>query len=258
MSVPLKLKFGVVAAGLSCLVVGYACAQQVIDQQLDRAGQAREAAQQPGQIDQTATPQEGQPYTAQFRGTQGAGGQSQEVQKYIASCLLSKNQAEVEFAQMAQQQSQNPQVKEFAQMLVKDHTQLVQKLQPLAGAGQIDAQRQIGQAGGQNDALGQLATIEKAIGERCKENFREELQQKQGSEFDKCYVGSQIAGHMHSVAALEVLQQQGPGQVKQLAQEALPKVQQHLDHAKQLMKQLEGETTSSTNQAERQSPQRQR
>jgi hypothetical protein len=167
-------------------------------------------------------------------------------------------------------------------MLAQDHSQLVQKLQPLAGdqseqsaarrpglnetsqapdaAGQIDASSRPGQdAAGQIDALHQLAALEKQIGERCKQNLREELEQKQGAEFDKCYVGSQIAGHMESVAKLEVLQQQGPDQIKQLAQQALPKVQQHLDHAKQLMKKLEGASpTGSTNQAERQSSRTQR
>jgi predicted outer membrane protein len=256
--------------------MGYAWAQQVIQQ--ERPAQAREAAQ-PGQIDRPAARQEGQEYTAQFRGTRTTGGHDQEVRKFIASCLLAKNKTEVEFAKLAQQQSQNPEVKQFAQMLAQDHSQLVQKLQSLAGeqsaarrpglnetsqapdaAGQIDASSRPGQdVAGQNDALHQLAALEKQIGERCKQNLREELEQKQGAEFDKCYVGSQIAGHMESVAKLEVLQQQGPDQIKQLAQQALPKVQQHLDHAKQLMKQLEGASpTGSTNQAERQSSRTQR
>jgi predicted outer membrane protein len=257
------------------MVMGYAWAQQVIEQQ--RPAQTRDAAQ-PGQIDQSTARPEGQEYTAQYRGTQASGGQNQQLQQFIASCLLAKNKAEVEFAQLAQQESQNPQVKEFAQMLVQDHSQLVQKLQPLAGeqgaatrpglsdtsrtpgaTGQIDASQRPGQTASQHDALHKLASLEKQIGERCKENLREELQQKQGAEFDKCYVGSQIAGHMDSVAKLEVLQEQGPEQVKQLAQQALPKVQQHLEHAKQLMKQLEGAgATGSTNQAERQSPRTQR
>jgi predicted outer membrane protein len=276
MSAPLKLRVGVVAAGLSCLVMGYAWAQQVIER--ERPAQARDAAQ-PGQIDRPATQQQRQPYTAQFRGTQATGGQKEELRQFIASCLLAKNKAEVEFAQLAERQSQNPEVKQFAQMLAKDHSQLVQKLEPLAGeqsaarrpglnepartpdaTGQIDASARPGQdPAGQNDALHQLAALEKQIGERCKQNLREELQQKEGAEFDKCYVGSQIAGHMDSVAKLEVLQQQGPEQIQQLAQQALPKVQQHLDHAKQLMKQLEGASpTGSTNQAERQSPRTQR
>lgn len=264
MTTSLTKKMGAMVAVLSCLMVGYAVAQQAVREYERESGaaQQRDAADPAGQS-RTQITERGE-YTAGFRGTPGTAGADQEVQKFLASCLLSKNKAEVEFAQLAQQQSQNPEVKEFAQMLVKDHSQLVQKLQPLAGAqaattrtetrtdatGQIDAQTRIGQtATGQNAALKQLAEIDKAIGERCKEALREELQSKQGAEFDKCYVGSQIAGHMQSVATLEVLEQQGPDQLKQLAQQARPTVQQHLDHAKQLMKQLEGASPADTRAA---------
>jgi predicted outer membrane protein len=302
MSASLKLRVGVVAAGLSCLVIGYAWAQQQQDD-LPRASEQPRT----GQIDRPAT-QEGQQYTAQFRGTQATAGQNQQVQQFLAACLLAKNQAEVELGQLAQQQAQNPEVKQFAQKTVQDHRQIVQQLQPLAGtqktaarterstsldaSSQIDAERQAsdttllpGSPGatqparpgtttedlsrdasqaltadrpaGQSAALNQLAEIERQITERHKEAVREELQQKQGAEFDKCYVGGQVAGHMHMLAALEVIQEKGPDQLRQIAQQAQPTVQQHLDHAKQLMKQLEG-AGATTNRAERQPTRTQR
>lgn len=302
MSASLKMRVGVVAAGLSCLVIGYAWAQQ---QQDDLPGAPERA--NTGQLDRPAT-QEGQRYTAQFRGTQTtATGQDKELQSFLASCLLAKNEAEVELGQLAQQRAQNPEVKEFAQKTVQDHRQIVQQLQPLArmqktttrtetsldASSQIDAERQAtdttrlpgspgaaqqstrgaattenlnrddnqtltaDRAAGQNAALNQLAEIERQITERHKEAVREELQQKQGAEFDKCYVGGQVAGHMHMLAALEVIQEQGPDQLRQIAKDAQPTVQQHLDHAKQLMKQLEG-AGATTNRAERQPTRTQR
>jgi hypothetical protein len=103
--------------------------------------------------------------------------------------------------------------------------------------------------------IAQLAQIEKQIGERQKQAMLDELQQKSGAEFDKCYVGSQVSSHMQSLAALEVISQQQQGKLAQVAQQAQPTVQQHLDHAKQLAKQLEsgGQPRS---QAERQTPPR--
>ena len=290
MSALSKMKVGLIAAGLSCLVIGFAWAQQETEREYEREGapQARDtdADRDVGQIDRSTT-LERQPRTAQFRGTQpGAAGQ-QEVQQFLASCLLTKNKAEVELAQFAQQQAQNPQVKQFAQRMVEDHQQIVQKVQPLAGkqgtrtdaSGQFDAQRQTsdttrlpgspgaGQpdrdanqsltagrtAGQQNAAIKELAQIDRQITQRYFDAVREDLQQKQGAEFDKCYLASQIGGHMHMLAALEVIQQQGPDQLRQIAQQAQPKVQQHLEHAKQLMKQLEG-----SSQAERPSERTQR
>lgn len=303
MSALSRLKLGLATAGLACLVTGIAWAEQESEREYAREGSAAQARTNA----ERSTPQ-GQQYTAQFRGTQATAGQNDEVARFLAGCLLAKNQCEVELGQLAQQQAQNPEVKQFAQKMVQDHQQLVQKLQPLAGgqggysptsptqgtSSQFDAQRQTSDttrlpgspgaasqtpgardiarnedlnanqsltgeraAGKQNPALHELAQIEKQIAERHKEAVREELQQKQGAEFDKCYVGAMIGSHMHALAALEVIEQQGPEQLRQIAQQAQPKVQQHLDHAKQLMKQLEGMTATSS-QAERQSTRTQR
>jgi len=96
-------------------------------------------------------------------------------------------------------------------------------------------------------ALHQLGQIEKAIGDRCLQAAKEELQQKSGAEFDKCYVGMALGAHMHALAALEVIGQQTQGKLAQVAKQAQPTVQEHFDHAKQLAKQLEGQgSTSST------------
>jgi predicted outer membrane protein len=287
MSASLKLKGGVLAAALSCLVAGLAVAQQL--QQAPGTQPRPGQPGQPGQRDRAATQpaQRGQQYTAEFRGTQTAGGQtSQEIEHYLANCLLIKNKAEVELGQFAQQQAQSPEVKEFAQMLIKDHQQAIQKLQPLAGAQgaqgtsqrpgarQYDtqqstpaAQRQ-GQAlnqdadqsltstqpGKQNDALSQLTEIDRQISERCQELVREELQSKSGPEFDHCFVAAQIGSHTHMLAALDVLGQRSQGELRQFVQEAKPVVQRHLEHAKQLAKtQMQAQTGARAgSQAERQ------
>ncbi len=60
------------------------------------------------------------------------GGQN-EVEGYLAGCLLAKNKSEIELSQFAEQQSENPEVKKFAQMMVRDHQKMVQQLQKLAG-----------------------------------------------------------------------------------------------------------------------------
>jgi predicted outer membrane protein len=189
---------------------------------------------------------------------------------------LIKNQNEVELAQFAAQRSQNPQVKQFAQMLIEDHQTAIQRLQRVAGNPQQDRSIRpagfTGQEGGQqssasnqpqaggaarstmssdNSALRELATIDRQVAERSQQALREKLQEKQGAEFDQCFVGSQIFGHMHMIAQLEVVQQQSSGQLRQFAQEAQPKVKQHLEQAEKLAEQL---MASSTRQAGAQQP----
>ncbi|HEX2473517.1 MAG TPA: DUF4142 domain-containing protein [Lacipirellulaceae bacterium] len=299
-----RTHWAVAAAGFACLVAGSALAQRAAEQRpatqsrdniSDRATtDQNDQATQPGRVRTTQRTQLGE-RNVQLQ----AGGQKQEVEKFLAGCLLAKNKCEIEFAQLAQQQSQNPQVKEFAQMLEQDHQKIVQQLEQLAGGqagqtstrtetqsqtsaiGQNDAQRQpadttrlpgspgatqITRRQTQTEAYGaqelsgpfaQLAQIEKQIGERQKQIMLDELQQKSGVEFDKCYVGSQVGSHMQSLAALEVISQQ-QGELAQAAQQALPTVQQHLEHAKKLAKQLEGAANQPGSQAERQRPRTQR
>jgi predicted outer membrane protein len=273
MSASPKMRFGIAAAGLSCLFAGYVVAQQQVGEREDAAidqpaAQNPAIGQREGQIDRATT--ERREYTANFRGNQAnTGAQSKDVQRYIAGCLLSKNKAEVEMAEFAQQKAETPEVKEFAQKMVQDHGKLVQQLQGLAGtqagaqtgisqqretSGQVDAEQTTtaNRTADKNSPVDKLLALERQITERCTQMAREELEQKQGVEFDKCYMSAQIGGHMQMLAALEVIQQQGPEQIQQIAQQAHPKVKQHLDHAKQLMKQLEGDSDTTGSREARQ------
>jgi predicted outer membrane protein len=302
MSASPRLRIGVVAAGLCCLLLGYAIAQQQ-----QPAGQTRTRERDPsasGQTDRSSPLQidrsTAERRTANYRGAQAnASGANRAVEHYLANCLLARNEAEVQLSEIAQQKAENPDVKQFAQQMIQDHRKLIEKLQPLAGmqgsakrgasdssttrssdttalpgspgAGQTIPPSGISttvpptgttadaaastttreMSGG--GALHQLGQIERQIGERCLQMARDELQQKSGAEFDKCYVGSAIGAHMQVLAALEVIGQQTQGQLAQVAQQAQPAVQEHLDKAKQLAKQLEGPSGPRGSQAERQS-----
>jgi predicted outer membrane protein len=246
------------------------------------------------QVNRSLPARQPQPYTANYRGeTNSATAPTSSVEGYLVNCLLKQNKGEIEISQFAAEQAQDPQVKEFAQQLVKDHQQVVQKLQHFA-AGSLDSAARtvadrpatntatpsdspdrttLGATGTQdathanelgtrsatqsNAALMQLASIEEKIADRCQQALKEELQSKSGADFDQCYVGSQIAGHMHMLSALEVLSEEGPGQLKQVAADARPIVQQHLDHAKQLANDMKSNTRDSA-QAQRPSSRNER
>jgi len=101
------------------------------------------------------------------------------------------------------------------------------------------------------NAMHELMQVERQINERCLQMAKDELQQKSGAEFDKCYVGNAIGMHARALAALEVIGKQTQGTLAQVAQQAQPNVQQHFDQAKQLMKQLEGQSSAAGIQAQR-------
>lgn len=310
MSASSRLGIGVVAFALTCLVLSYAVAQQEQSGSRSRDDQSREHAAgqsdaSPGQAIDRTLQRAGsaldtvQRRIANFRG-ESANSPNQAVEHFLANCLLGQNQAEVQLSELGKEKSENAEVKQFAQQMIKDHQKLIEQLQPLAGmqtgtnpanpaaasgttngAGAAPASTTTGQplppsstaaagttgtpgatetASTTNDpnnpaaaggALHQLMQIEKQIDERCLQMAKDELQQKSGAEFDKCFVGYAIGAHNHALAALEVIGQQGPGQLAQVAQAAQPTVKQHLENAQQLMKQLESRSGSTATQAER-------
>ena len=252
--------------------------------------------------------QSSQRQTPNIRGAHAtAGGANQVVEQFLASCLLAKNQSEVELSQFAQEQAENPEVKQFAQKMVQDHQKMIQQLQQFAGnqsgtsrsstdsqfgrtsdqadrsvtSGDSSLLRTNNQSGDANqpvgatsqrsatngstnvtnrvdhgaressDAIQALMQIDRQIIERQTQAVREELQQKTGAEFDKCFMATAIGAHVNMIAALEVIEQQGQGQLAQVAEQARPVAEQHLKHAKQLMKQLEARAGTNSGQAER-------
>lgn len=76
----------------------------------------------------------------------GSAGQS------IALTLLLGNQEEVALAEFAQQQSQNPKVKEFAALMIKDHQPALKKLQQLSSHSQVSGSGGVSMANGSSAA----------------------------------------------------------------------------------------------------------
>jgi predicted outer membrane protein len=62
-------------------------------------------------------------------GTQSANSQSGALEQHIATCLALGNEEEVAMAQFAQQRATNPEVKQFAQEMIRQHQQAIQQMQ---------------------------------------------------------------------------------------------------------------------------------
>jgi predicted outer membrane protein len=64
-----------------------------------------------------------------------AGAQAQQLEPSIVTLLIIDNNKEIALGQLGQQKSQNEQVKHFCEMIIKDHSNFVQKLQEQTAAG---------------------------------------------------------------------------------------------------------------------------
>jgi predicted outer membrane protein len=100
-----------------------------------------------------------------------------------------------------------------------------------------------------------LQTVGKILTEvhkRCMASAMEELESKKGEEFDKCYVGMQVAGHQKMVSELAVLKDSiNTPELRQLIMQGHETTTQHLTHAKNLMETLaKGDTATARKPAD--------
>jgi putative membrane protein len=152
------------------------------------------------------------------------GDREANLNRQLAACLLTKNKGEVELGKYAESRAKNNDVKEFAAQMINDHSEIVAKLERIVGSDMPSDRR---------------SEIAKEIDEQCLESLKKELGDKSAGEFDACYIGSQIAGHMQMTAALKVLSKHATGELRDVITEAQPTVDKHLKHAKELMDKLE-------------------
>ena len=125
---------------------------------------------------------------------------------------------EIQAAKVAQTKSKNPDVKAFAKMMVTDHTAMSNQMKPLiAAAGQ------------------QPATD---LDQRRK-GFLDNLNAAPAADFDKTYIDQQVAGHQEALDLMKGYADRGSDAgLKAAASQAIPKIQTHLDKAKEIQAKL--------------------
>lgn len=198
----------------------------------------------------------------------------------FATCLILENQNEVAAARIAAQRSQNPAVKDFANMMMKEHQEFIEKLEKfggtdlrsrLAAAGQAGqnavngdrtapdaaqtetaprANRPEGSAVAAGEHGAKFMQIKREIADECRSSTQRELSSKSGIEFDKCYVGMQIGAHMYMVDSLKVLERHASAELRPIIAEGREVAQTHLDHAKKLMKSIDAAPAVRTSATE--------
>jgi len=263
---------------------------------------------------QPAQTRPAQPQAGQVQGQANTAGQRSHWQsndQVMATCVAIDNQEEIAIAKFAAEKARNEEVKDFAQMLSKDHQTFLQKLQRYApeatrdgylmdkkstndnsrrqdstqrtngvdfkvqpvdeprkdqpvqqaagtapaaasqnaqqqnaqqqNAQQQNAQQNAQQQNAQHQQSGQhfdIVALHKEIAEECVAQSKEELGKKDGSKFDECFIGQQIAKHAAMKVKLTVLQRHASGELNQLLREGQDATEKHLKKAEDIMKKL--------------------
>lgn len=128
--------------------------------------------------------------------------------------------AEVELGKMASERATNPDVKAFAQMMVRDHSRADQSLSRVASQLNIQPPTQVDQE--HRDLMDRLSKL-------------------QGAEFDREYMAAMVKGHQQVLEELRSFTAARPTgtaggrneqALRQWATKTLPTVQQHLERAR--------------------------
>jgi putative membrane protein len=171
-------------------------------------------------------------------------GASGDVQEFVREASM-HGTAEVELGRLASERAQNAEVKKFAQMMVREHTQANSELKAAAGSHNLQVQEQM---------------------DEKHRDLAERLRGLRGAEFDREYMNAMVDGHEEVKGMLEEQAREmghdttvgttganaentragQAGQhdaaqmaVSQWAAKTLPAVNQHLQQATQISDRLE-------------------
>jgi len=169
--------------------------------------------------------------------TPGASAADMERTREFVQNATQHNMAEIELSKLAQERATNPQVRQFAQQMVEEHTKTLSELRQVAQRDNIQ--------------------VTEALPEDHRE-LRDKLQGLKGAEFDREYMDAMVDGHeeMHSLledradrlgdrtatggndAVGTTGHQQTEAALNQWASKTLPSVAGHRGKARELRDQL--------------------
>jgi putative membrane protein len=157
--------------------------------------------------------------------TEGGPGTTQMSDQHFMKEAAEGGMAEVEFGQLAADKASSQDVKDFAQRMVKDHTQA-------------------------NDQLKQIA-VQKNVTLPASPSAKDEMTKKKlsnmsGDAFDKAYMADMVKDHKKDIAAFQKETSSGQDpDVKQFASQTLPTLKDHLKQAESVSPKLASSTTGS-------------
>ena len=125
---------------------------------------------------------------------------------------------EVELGRLAQDKAKNQNVKNFAQMMIHDHSAANDQVKSLASQRNINIPDSISTA---------------------HKNKKEDLLKKEGAAFDKAYMDAMVKDHESTINLFEKASNNSKDDgVKSFITSTLPTIRQHLDSARSIRKKL--------------------
>lgn len=125
-----------------------------------------------------------------------------------------KGVAEIETAHKALELSQSAEVKAFAERMIKEHAAANEKMAELAAARNMEI------------------SDEATLMDKAKRMI---LEARDGDSFDAAYANNQVAAHEQAIELFERASRSEDSGIAAFANDTLPKLQEHLEEARQLV-----------------------
>lgn len=133
----------------------------------------------------------------------------------IVGILSASNRAEVEQGELAVQRARNPEVKRFAELMVREHASMLRD----GGAAPAGAE----------------PSTEEANMRAVHQETMTRLRNANGAAFDRAYLAAQVDAHQSTLETLRLLQNEASSStLKDKVSKAIPVVEQHLREAERL------------------------
>lgn len=138
----------------------------------------------------------------------------------IADIVVAANQVDIEAGQLATSKATNPQVKEFANRMITDHTGVNKAAGDLVG--------RLGVTPEENPTSQQLR--------QGGQQTRTTLQGMSGAAFDSAYIANEVTYHQAVLDAIDntLIPNAQNAELKALLQQTRPAVAAHLEHAQKI------------------------
>lgn len=202
------------------------------------------------------------------QGANKMGAQALLTPQQLAACWALDNQEEVILAKFAQEKSKNTDVSNFAKMIAEEHQACLKKLSKYAPEATREGylvENQADQKNSRNESASDAVAItnqsatasgptmqgivmiqlQREVAQQCISDSKKYLNSKDGEEFDKCFVGMQIAKHAAMHTKLVVLQRHTSDEMKQLITEGIQATDKHMKAAESLMAKLGDDSDAS-------------
>lgn len=142
----------------------------------------------------------------------------------IAMIAVTADSIDIDAGKLAEKKSSNPKVKEFAQMMVRDHTSVNKKATDLAKKLNVTPEESDTSRSLKADADKNMA----------------KLNGLSGAEFDKAYIDNEVAYHEAVIKAVTdtLIPNTKNAELKKLLESAGPIFNSHLTHAKEVQSSL--------------------